>query len=721
MNTKKIYLGLLLFIILFSSSVNAQEDFKAISPRSVDLCPCSNQAYTVTVENAGTTASSYRVLASGAAKDWVTFNPDKFVLNPGQKGTFSVFVNSVCNIKGDFDLDIFIATNSGLAKVIKQTLKFSECYDYSLEQGEVVDIDKVKFLEHDDSYLLCKNEQKSIPILIINKEGFGNRYILRLDAPEWAGLSVDSVSLDAEKSGILLVNFDTTDVEGEFNFKLNAISELGKVQRKGNIDVNVEECYALELDLEKEKDVICGGEDKNYDIIIRNLGVLEQIVELELDAPEWADFGNFSLFDLESEEREIAILNVNPEDDVSGEFLVKVFAVIENKTELKFSDEIQLDITPKEACYKADISAKASVTNFYSQDLFFVKVKNNGIKIANYNVSLEGPSWISISPDSLQLNPGQTGNLNLIVNPSMDVEPGAYNIEINLESNNAVYSKNVDIVLKKENEFVKGLKANLKIYQYYIYLFIIIVVLIIVFRRQINKARNNLKKRYEKYKVKIERLRALKVARKEREEEKKKKEELEEKKQKEEKELEEKRKKLLKEKKKKKKKIEILKKFSINKLWYYVLLFIVIVIFIGHQNRLFNVKYLHLYIRNFFYGYLYYILIGSGIVIALFLLVLFYNFVSKKRKKKKKVKKAVKKAEKKIRIKRKWYNISYYKILFIVLFGILIYSISFFDLFENIKDFFVLYQYYMVLGIIILIMIIFLIRFYKPLFKFLKE
>ena len=108
MNTKKIYLGLFLFIILFSSSVNAQEDFKATSKPLVELCPCSNQAYTVTVENIGTTASSYRVLASGAAAEWVTFSPNNFVLNPGQKGAFSVIVNSVCNIKGDFDLDIFI-------------------------------------------------------------------------------------------------------------------------------------------------------------------------------------------------------------------------------------------------------------------------------------------------------------------------------------------------------------------------------------------------------------------------------------------------------------------------------------------------------------------------------------------------------------------------------------------------------------------------------------
>lgn len=705
MNDKRIYLGLLLFIALFSSSVNAQEDFKATSPRSVDLCPCSSQAYTITVDNIGTTASSYRVLASGAAAEWVTFSPDKFVLNPRQRGAFSVIVNSVCNIKGDFDLDVFIATNNGLAKVIKQNLKFSECYDYSLEQGETIgDIEEsLSFLPHDASYSLCKNEQKSIPILITNNENFGNSYILRLDAPEWSSLSLNEVQLDAKKSGIFLINFDTADVEGEFNFKLNAISELGKVQKKKNIGVDVSECYSLDIDLEKKNDVVCGGEDKNYDVVIKNSGTLQHVVELELDAPEWADLvGNISFFDLEPGEREIETLNVNPGDDVSGNFLVSVFAGVKDKGGLRFSDEIQLDITPKGACYKADISAKASVTNFYSQDLFFVEVKNAGIKKATYEVSLEGVSWVSISPDSLQLNPGQTGNLNLIFSPNDDIDPGTYGIKINLESKDVIYSKNIDIVLKKESEFVKGLKANVKLYRYYLYLFVIITVLIIIFRKSIIRFKTNTKKRYERYKVKRERLMALKLARKEREEERDKK-----------KETEEKRKQSKKIKKKKKLKL------SFNRIWIYGLLIIVALVFIGHQNRLFNAKYLHLYIRNFFYSYLYYILIGVGTVIALFLLILFYNYVNKQGKKK--VKKAVKKTEKKIRFKKKWYKIPYHKILFIILFGILIYSVSFFAIFENIKDFFVLYQYYMVLGIIILIMIIFLIRFYKPLFKFLKE
>ena len=153
------------------------------------------------------------------------------------------------------------------------------------------------------------------------------------------------------------------------------------------------------------------------------------------------------------------------------------------------------------------------------------------------------------------------------------------------------------------------------------------------------------------------------------------------------------------------------------------MLLIALGIFVGHQNRLFNAKYLHLYIKNIFVGYFYYISIGVGVVVVLFLLLLFYNYISKEEKKqgkaKKRIKKEAKKSEKKTK-KKKEYSAPYFKILTVILLGMVLYSISYFNLIDDIKDFFVLYQLYIMSGIAILVAIILIIRFYKPLFKFLK-
>ena len=60
MNSKKISLILFSFLLLILSVslVNAQEDFIATSVPSVELCPCSNQAYAVAIQNTGSVAKS---------------------------------------------------------------------------------------------------------------------------------------------------------------------------------------------------------------------------------------------------------------------------------------------------------------------------------------------------------------------------------------------------------------------------------------------------------------------------------------------------------------------------------------------------------------------------------------------------------------------------------------------------------------------------------------
>ncbi|MEK6869894.1 MAG: hypothetical protein AABX74_06680, partial [Nanoarchaeota archaeon] len=434
-----------LFFLLLPNAIFAQEDFKAATVPSVELCPCSNQAYTITVENTGTIASSYRVLANEELSEWVAFSPNRFILQPGQKGSFSVIVNSACNIEDTFNLEIFIATNAGLAKSLKQELKFLECYDYSLEEGEVTDAeDKVEFIAHDGSYELCKNEQKAIPILVTNNENFANIYKLKMDAPEWASLNADEVRLNAGKSGVVLINYDTTGIDGEFSFKIDAISRLGEVHRKKSIDANVWECYALDIDIDKDKDIVCGGEENSYEVAVENAGTLGRNIAVDVEGPEWAGIGNASFY-LESGEEKALKLEINPENDVSGNFLVNVFSAANNKTGLRFSDAISFDAVSSAACYQAEIGAKESVTNFYSRDFIYAKVKNNGIRNANYSVSVDGPSWISANPKNLELKPSQSGNVNLEVNPGSDVEEGVFDVKLSVESNGQVYSRDIKV------------------------------------------------------------------------------------------------------------------------------------------------------------------------------------------------------------------------------------------------------------------------------------
>ena len=257
----------------------------------------------------------------------------------------------------------------------------------------------------------------------------------------------------------------------------------------------------------------------------------------------------------------------------------------------------------------------------------------------------------------MELNPNQKGNLNLKVSPKRDVEAGKYTVEINLEGNGEVYSESVEIVVKDENKFVKNLKETVEFYRYYLYLLLAALALVIAFNKQLRNFFGKIRKKHEKYRLKREKLLAKKIAKKEMEEEKR--NESERKKEDKAEELAKKERDRRKETKKEEKKIsensiqkskKTNKLISLRRVWLLTVIFLVVLtglIFAGHQAKLFNAKYLHVYIGNIFVGYLYYILIGVGTVAVLFLLVSGYNLVKREKKPKRaKVKaKAEKKAE----------------------------------------------------------------------------
>lgn len=710
MGAKKLNLSfffLFVSLIIFNvNAANAQEDFTATSSPSVELCPCSSQAYYVTIKNTGSAASSYSLIADGDAAAWVTFEPDSFVLEAGQEASFYVIANSVCNIKGSYNLDIYIKTSNGLTKLIKQTLNIKECYDYSLEAGAAVEEaqESINYLQQKGAYNLCINKQKSIPILIKNNENFGNIYRIFLDAPEWAKLSLDSVELGAKNSGVFLVNLDTTNIIGDFNFKLDAISELGKAQRKINFDVNIGECYSLELDVDKEKDVICAEEKATYNTKLKNSGTLGQEIKINADA-EWAALNN-EIY-LEPNEEKSINLSLKPPKELSGEFTVTVLAVPDNKTEFASSDKIDVDVISKLKCYEPKITAKSVVSNKYKEDIFYASVINKGIKKSIYNINLEGPPWASINPQTLELNPGQKGNLNVKLNPSTDSEPNTYGIKINLESNGALYSKNIDINLKKETDLEKKIKSTIKSLEYYFYLLIAVIVLIIIFIKPINKIRNNIREKYQKYKIRKERIRNLRIARKKIQEEKRKL-----------KEIEEKREKTIKKEVKAEKKIQKKKPFKgFNKKWIYAIsaLILLVSLFLGQYYKLYNLKYAHIYLRNIVYGYLYYILIGLAVVALSFFSILAFNYIKKRPKKIKRAKEARIQPKKEAKTKDRWYNKPYYVLAVFVPIIALVIASAYFNFFDDIWNFIVLYQYYFMAGIGILIVLILILRFYKKL------
>jgi uncharacterized membrane protein len=429
----------------------------------------------------------------------------------------------------------------------------------------------------------------------------------------------------------------------------------------------------------------------------------------------------------------ISKLTLNPKS-ISGVYNVEVKGSVLNH-DIEASDKIKVNIVPKEECYKAEIDLKKKITNHYTEEYYNIDVVNKGLKEASYDIVLEGPSWASIDPDFVELNPGQKGNVNLYINPNENIEEGDYKATLKVEFDNITYSEEIDITLKQENKVIKAIKNFLKYFQYYIYLGFAVLILILIFIKPIKSQIAKTKSNYQKYKLKKEKQRQKEEERSKREEVKRKlKEEMKAKKEEEKKKIEEekKRKKELEEKKAKqqkkaeklagKKKRKFPKKYLI---WFIILAIIAVLVFLGfillRKIDFDFIQYLGVGLEGVG-TYSYYILIA---LVFLVLIILFFRTLEKEDKKKAKESKKIKeekKAEKKKRKRfSKFIKSTYFKISLVILILLIIFFVIYYFFSSYLMEFFVLYSYYFIIGIIILILAILIMKFYKPVAKFFSK
>ncbi|MDP3766188.1 MAG: hypothetical protein Q8R04_06765, partial [Nanoarchaeota archaeon] len=378
---------------------------------------------------------------------------------------------------------------------------------YNLKQGE----EKIEFEFYNGTYNVCEYEKKTIPILVVNKDAnIDSKYSLSASGAGWINLNAEEFSLPRKQSGVVLLDLSPGQkTNGKYSVKVNALSSVGDVKKDLSIEINVEKCYSLNLELEKEDDKVCGGVKKQYFGEIINDGKQKSDIELSIDGPNWINVDK-NFISLAPNSKERFELKADLPANAKGTFSVFVSAVAKNLPSIKSERKLSIEVVPKYDCYKADVITDVKITNYYTNEFVPIKIRNDGIKQANYEISIDAPNWISIEPKKFSVNPEQIVNLNLNINPNAEVPEGAYAVKLNVKFEDIVYSKNIDVVLGR-GKFLKWLKSFFVFYQYYFYVILFIIIILFIFRGQIS---NKIKIKYKNYKINQARLKALEAARK---------------------------------------------------------------------------------------------------------------------------------------------------------------------------------------------------------------
>jgi hypothetical protein len=116
--------------VLVSGSMPTYDDFNAYAiNKKQSICTCDDFSYTIHVINTGTVNTNYNLKKSGDASKYVTFVPSLFVLAPGESIDVEVFGSVSCDssLIGEYALDTYFETSSGLKKVLHQNLNIKKC------------------------------------------------------------------------------------------------------------------------------------------------------------------------------------------------------------------------------------------------------------------------------------------------------------------------------------------------------------------------------------------------------------------------------------------------------------------------------------------------------------------------------------------------------------------------------------------------------------------
>jgi len=350
---------------------------------------------------------------------------------------------------------------------------------------------------------MCGGEERIIPIWIRNLDDTGRSFDFRIkEGPDWAILSANKFVLPSQREGVIFVTlYPDLETEGVFGLVLESLSDAENKPKAIDLILRVNDCYSFDLDITADdKNLICACQSVEYDVGVENTGSFAENFDIILDAPDFVMISEDSL-SLEAGAGKSLKLSVDPNCQNAGSHRIIVSAKLA-RGDVASDDSIELGVVSREECSRLDIQSKSKITTDYTGANLGIKVENKGILKTEYAIRLEGVSWAHIGQDELVLSPGQEKIINLYVNPHEDVPSGYYGVNLILESEGVEYSKIVDIHLKEKGQYLAGILWFFNYFRFYIYSFIVllVVVLILMFllkllkKRMVVKSLHNLKR-----------------------------------------------------------------------------------------------------------------------------------------------------------------------------------------------------------------------------------
>ncbi|MBU0615269.1 MAG: hypothetical protein KJ601_04195 [Nanoarchaeota archaeon] len=368
---------------------------------------------------------------------------------------------------------------------------------YTVEMGEytpsATSLSRAGFTLHKGDYSICANDYRIIPVWFNNNQNYAESITLKLNGANWAQLTGKQMDIPISKSGAAFIEL-TPLKPGNYTLNLNTKSQRSYLDLP--IHLNVEDCYSLDVSFEKESDIVCGCESKQFDLTLKNNGKYKQNVKLDISGIEKYTLSNDTVNVPVGGENTVKVGVACPD---AGQYELLATARI---ADLTFSDSIAIDAISEQDCYSVGIRGKTKVNVYEPGDKIILSVKNNGYQAQTYSVKLESPDWITTETSQISLDKGETSEILLSIKPTSDIEFGYYDVKVTVKADSSEYTHEIKVNYKPENPIIKSVKDFLHYYRFYIYAAPLILLFLLIFIIYVKKKISNRAKKTSSKKLK---------------------------------------------------------------------------------------------------------------------------------------------------------------------------------------------------------------------------
>jgi len=401
MNNKKIGIIflLILFNLVFTSNVNAFE-LTATSETTKNVCPSNTILFTSLVSGTGIFTVSY----DGSAAAFATVVPQGFSLFNGQRTIFVYVTPRLTTPPGQYNLNLIVT--SGERKTLTYNINVQNC-----NQVTITGTSQEEF---------CACNAETFTYTIVNAGNYEETYSASVTGigSQYVTLSEQQFTLRSGQSKKLLAYYNAPcGTAGDYAFNVNIRSLTSNAVASFSSRARVNSCYDFNLVPEKTFIDMCEHTLQENLIKIQNTADAENEFALLLTGPAWANLERNSLT-LRARSSEDIKLILNPDYAVEGSFDVNL--KVKSKEGRVTKDQV-IKVNVRK-CNDVVVNLERNednVCNIASKN-YNVKIKNIGEFEKEFKLETNYP-WVTPKPSTVTLKAGEEQTVNLSVNPTKNL------------------------------------------------------------------------------------------------------------------------------------------------------------------------------------------------------------------------------------------------------------------------------------------------------------